>query len=66
MTTMNQLKINRIAKYIQWALEIAFFVVFISLCVAVGVKNRHIKEYKAEIAKQELVIESLTKNDTIK
>lgn len=62
---MNQLTFNKIAKYVQWGLEIAFVVVFISLCIAVGVKNKTIRTQKQEITKQELVIEQLTKNDTI-
>lgn len=61
---MNQLKINRIAKYIQWALEIAFVVVFVALCIAVGCKNKKLDGYRDVIQRQELVIERLT-NDTI-
>lgn len=45
---MDYLKMNKWAKWIAYGIMTAFVVVFILLCVAVGVKNKTIKTLKAK------------------
>lgn len=58
---MDYLKINKVAKLITYSLMAAFVVVFIILCVAVGQKNKAIKNYKSELKAQTEQIDSLKK-----
>lgn len=52
-------RIKKIADTVAGILFIAFVLVFIALCITVGVKNKNIKKYKTTIARQEQVIDSL-------
>ena len=45
---MDYLKMNKWAKWIAYGIMTAFVVVFIALCIAVGVKNKTIKSLKAK------------------
>ena len=53
------MNMTKTIKIVSIAIEAVLIAVFIILCVAVGVKNRHIKEYKATIAAQETMMDSL-------
>lgn len=53
------MEINKTIKWVSIAIETAFILTFIILCVAVGSKNKHIRSYKEKIALQEITIDSL-------
>lgn len=64
--TLDILKATKIAKAIVYGLMIAFVAVFITLCIAVGAKNKKIKEYKEGVAYQtELIAKANAKADSL-
>ena len=53
---------EKAAKAVKWtayAIEAAFLIVFILLCVAVSSKNKTIKRYKQTVTEQQTTIDSL-------
>lgn len=58
---MDYMKINKWAKGMAYGFIGAFIGVFILLCIAVGAKNKTIKNYKSELKAQTEQIDSLKK-----
>ena len=50
---------NNTIKWIRIGIEGAFLLAFILLCVAVGVKNKHLKAYKQQLKGQIETVDSL-------
>ena len=64
--TLDILKVRKVAKGIAYGILIAFVAVFITLCIAVGAKNKKLKEYKKGAAYQtELIAKANAKADSL-